>query len=336
MFLHTEIILLVASVGWLVYQIRWPFVSSTVHILIFSGTFCATAFAEEFAVGSAPSCPAHAGSRRSRSAVIQAGGVRTYVVGIASRQGAACRRTTEIRIEREGATNSFMLSAADQQDDFTIVDFSPDRSQLFLYRQNIREYPDEEYRNIEIATMPVTSGRVSWQNVWDLMRWHECDAAIDPLGFSSDGNVVIRARPAVMARPRRRNCVSQAGAYIIDLQSGTIGQLPDPTNIRSYSKTIRGPWQTCKGDPDLTGACFTVHGRLSAWNGTPTYRIWRIGTKRILGVSNDILPESVAAKMGWDVEAYGDFLVCPFSRERAGSMQRVCVESARNVKYQRR
>jgi hypothetical protein len=319
-----------------VYQLWWRFVRLTVPILIFSGAFRTTALTAEFAVGSAPSCPTHAGSRQFRSAEIQAADISTYILGTATRQGTACRRTTEIRIQRNGARNSFILSAADQPDLFMIVDFAPDHSQLFLYRQNIREYPDEEFRNIEIATMPAVSARVSWQNVWDLMRWNECDAAIDPLGFTADGKVVIRARPAVMASPRRRSCLANAAPYVIDVQSRTIGRLPSPTNITAYSKTTRKPWQTCKGDPDLTGACFKVRGRLSSWNGTPTYRISRIGTKRLLGVSNDILPESVAANMRWEVEASGDFLVCPFSRERPGWMQQVCVESAEDLKYRRR
>jgi hypothetical protein len=313
------------------------FVGLAVLTLIFAGALRTTALSAEFAMGSAPSCPTQAGSRQFRSAEIQAANVSTYIVGIADRRGIACRRATEILIKRDGATNGFVLSsAADQQDLFTIVDFSPDHSQLFLYRQRVQKYPDEEFRNIEIATMPVLSGHVAWQNVWDLMRWNQCDAAIDALGFSADGKVVISARPSVMSSPRHRSCLSNAGRYVLDLQSRTAAHLPSPTNIATYSETTREPWQTCKGDPDLTGACFKVAGRLSAWNGNPTYRIWRIGTKRILGVSNDTLPEPVAANMGWNVEASGDFFVCPFTRERPGRMQQVCVESVENLKYRRR
>jgi hypothetical protein len=282
--LHTESSWSIASIPWRRHQFGWRFFRLIVSILMLAGGLCAAALCAEFAVGSAPSCPTRAGSRQFRSAEVQAADVRTYIVGTASRQGAACRRTTEILIQRDGAVSGFMLSAVDKQDVFTIVDFSPDRSQLFLYREKIQRYPDEEFRNIEIAIMPVGSGRVSWQNIWNLMRWNECDAAIDPLGFTSDGKVVIRARPSVMAPPRRRSCVSKAGRYTIDLLSRTTGQLADPANITAYSKTTLRPWQTCKGDPDLTGACCTVHGRLSAWNGTPTYRILRIGTRRILGV----------------------------------------------------
>jgi len=256
--------ILIASILWRLHLFRWRFVHFIVPTLMLFGAYCATALCAEFATGSAPSCPTHPGSRQFRSAEIQAAGARTYIVGAASRQGTICRRTIEIRIQRDGATNSLILSSADQQDDFTIVDFSPDRSELFLCRAKNQKYPDEEFRNIEIATMTVASAQLSWQNIWDLMRWHQCDAAIDPLGYTADGKVIIGARPAVMAPPRRHSCVSKSGRYVIDLQSRTIGQLPDTTNITAYSKITRGPWQTCEGDPDLTARvsqCMAVSQR---------------------------------------------------------------------------
>ena len=75
-------------------------------------------------------------------------------------------------------------------------------------------------------------------------------------------------------------------------------------------------------------------GRMRAYNGNPTYRIWKIGTQRILGVTGShpgeepILPDGVAC--GFDCDVYADFEVCPFTREKPGVMQRVCVESAAN------
>jgi hypothetical protein len=39
--------------------------------------------------------------------------------------------------------------------------------------------------------------------------------------------------------------------------------------------------------------------------------------------------------MDFGVEATGDFEVCPFTEERAGEMQMVCVESAENVTYKK-
>ena len=87
----------------------------------------------------------------------------------------------------------------------------------------------------------------------------------------------------------------------------------------------------CKGNPALAGACFTFRGRLRTYNGNPTFRIWRIGTKRILGVTGarpgeePILPEGVAC--GFDCDVFARFEVCPFRNPEPGVMQRVCVEA---------
>lgn len=99
--------------------------------------------------------------------------------------------------------------------------------------------------------------------------------------------------------------------------------------------------------PKTIGPCFTVHGRLSLYNGTPSARIWIIGTKRLLGVvdyENPRKPEdSVLAKeiekslkrhLDWHRNIYGDFVVCPVSRYKPGWMQFVYVKSASKLIYQ--
>ena len=86
---------------------------------------------------------------------------------------------------------------------------------------------------------------------------------------------------------------------------------------------------------------------MSFANGTPGVRIWRIGTKRILGVldgagsaeSDDVLPASLRSQLGpeWDkYEVYGDFTLCPLKRERPGYMQFVCLKDVRHVFLQPR
>ena len=81
--------------------------------------------------------------------------------------------------------------------------------------------------------------------------------------------------------------------------------------------------------------CFVVHGRLQAFNGNPTFRIWQIGTRRILGVrdnpENSQLPVAIKQAFGSDAFShtiYGDFKVCPVTIHRAGVMQMVRIESA--------
>ena len=44
--------------------------------------------------------------------------------------------------------------------------------------------------------------------------------------------------------------------------------------------------KSCREHPQLIGKCFSVHGRLSTYNGNPAVRLWRIGTRRVLGVSD--------------------------------------------------
>lgn len=91
----------------------------------------------------------------------------------------------------------------------------------------------------------------------------------------------------------------------------------------------------CKANPVLAGSCFVVRGRLSAYNGTPTFRIWPVGTHRLLGVIPSDDPRSLPGKLrgvaGFEQDVFGTFTVCPFTKRRAGVMQLVCVKTVRNV-----
>ena len=97
---------------------------------------------------------------------------------------------------------------------------------------------------------------------------------------------------------------------------------------------------TCRGRPELVGPCFTVRGRAALYHGSPTIRIWKIGTKRLLGVTGTRcqppdcrpMPDDVRARLEWDRPLFADFLVCPFTRPRPGVMQMVCVESASRLR----
>ncbi len=94
--------------------------------------------------------------------------------------------------------------------------------------------------------------------------------------------------------------------------------------------------------------CYWTHGRITEGNGTPAYRMWKIGTKRLLGIYsgpstyNDPLsldnenPEFPAnVEKIWDprigAPLFGDFEVCPLAAEHPGAMRPVCVESAKNL-----
>ena len=68
---------------------------------------------------------------------------------------------------------------------------------------------------------------------------------------------------------------------------------------------------SCKDDPDLIGPCFRLHGKLFVANGTPSARILRLWTKRVLGVSEfykGYMPEALERRLTWDDIVYGDYV----------------------------
>src|ERR1035437_2642164 len=98
---------------------------------------------------------------------------------------------------------------------------------------------------------------------------------------------------------------------------------------------VSGQSRQCMTNPKVVGACYTVHGRATFGDGTPQLRIWPVGTKRMLGVTagpiaddadDPIAPKELKFDPGDEI--YGDFEVCPFTPERKGHMQMVCVQSA--------
>jgi hypothetical protein len=91
-------------------------------------------------------------------------------------------------------------------------------------------------------------------------------------------------------------------------------------------------------------ACYWVHGRLTAGNGTPSTRIWPSGTRRLLGVVNSRHPvadDAYKPEIPSNVEklltaendftVWGRFYVCPVAPERAGWMRFVVVKKARSL-----
>ncbi len=278
------------------------------------------------AYGGAPNCPNHAGSRTLKSETVGSGKISAVILGSAEKsQQRGCAFSARLVIS--GVANKAVRLPDPSQRGFSIVDFSEDGKKLLLAGEKNLEYPNEQFRNVSVAVLDLSGGNPTWNNAWDVFGWHDCDAMVEPQGFSSDGRVVFRLRPSVMRPPRRPDCVASAGLYTTDL-AGRVQHLPDDASVQRYGKLIARSSAPCKTDPDIIAACFSVHGRLSAWNGGPTMRIWHVGTTRILGVDDDSqMPIILQEKMNWGIEAWGDFEVCPLTPERPGWMQMVCIES---------
>ena len=111
----------------------------------------------------------------------------------------------------------------------------------------------------------------------------------------------------------------------------------------------------CK-TPEIASSCYWTHGRLAAANGNPAFQLWKIGTRRLLGIysgpasfngrfaskyalDNEApqLPPNVETSLWksvtdkWPNAIFADFEVCPLEPEKPGEMQAACIESANNI-----
>jgi hypothetical protein len=110
-------------------------------------------------------------------------------------------------------------------------------------------------------------------------------------------------------------------------------------NVLPQSPAPERKEKSCSEHPQLVGRCFTVHGRLSIYNGSPALRIWKLGTRRVLGISDQRfsvagyrnVPVDIERQINQDVAIFGDFLVCPFTRSKPREMQLVCIETGKNL-----
>jgi len=89
--------------------------------------------------------------------------------------------------------------------------------------------------------------------------------------------------------------------------------------------------QACQCGPKRVGACFTVRGTVSVYRRAPIVRIAVAGTKRVLGLEGGV-PEFLEEDLEVPSNAVtGEFLVCPITRRKTGTIQLVCIESSNNM-----
>jgi hypothetical protein len=104
--------------------------------------------------------------------------------------------------------------------------------------------------------------------------------------------------------------------------------------LSSSGVSVAADVPACRHSPHVVAACTTMHGRLDVWNGTPSIRLWHIGTHHMLGIEpleHPIMPAILLEQLQAGYSIYGDFLVCPVRKERAGRMGAVCIEAAKHL-----
>jgi len=117
---------------------------------------------------------------------------------------------------------------------------------------------------------------------------------------------------------------------------------------------------SCK-TPENASMCYWTRGRLRFYNiGRPTYRIWKVGTNRVLGIyagpstypprtEEDYLLDfpprleraykleeerNIRLKIDtpWLIgDVFADFEICPLEPDMPGDMQASCIEAAKNI-----
>lgn len=86
---------------------------------------------------------------------------------------------------------------------------------------------------------------------------------------------------------------------------------------------------------------FWTHGRLRAYNGTPTFRLWVTNTHRLFGLHEEaddypVMPKPLrelffGEPQLWGTDIYADYLVEPLASDEKGTMRPVKILSARNL-----
>jgi hypothetical protein len=82
------------------------------------------------------------------------------------------------------------------------------------------------------------------------------------------------------------------------------------------------------------GECYQVHARYDIYADGDA--LWPVGTKRFLDATDGNL-DGRLENAGWqDHSIFGDFMICPQSKQIHGHMQSVCIQSYKNLRLAKR
>jgi len=85
------------------------------------------------------------------------------------------------------------------------------------------------------------------------------------------------------------------------------------------------------------GKCFSIHARYAVYTADGKEVLWLVGTHRLLGVVSG--PEQLyllQVDHPSNFFVFGDFDVCPLTREIPGEMRHVCIKEMKNLRRVKR
>jgi len=81
------------------------------------------------------------------------------------------------------------------------------------------------------------------------------------------------------------------------------------------------------------GKCFNIHARYRVYTGDGMEVLWPVGTHRLLWAASgtDQLDNIFTGHFD-DSDIFGDFVVCPLTKEVSGEMRHVCIKGMSNLR----
>lgn len=124
-----------------------------------------------------------------------------------------------------------------------LIDWSPKGHRL-LIAEGLWGY-GSDFGGIVIRIYDADSDKLSSESfVQEAFRrdaGKDCVGVFQPLGFSGDGGIIVRAGPYFDVgeeQPRADTCVAKEGVWLIAAANGAIRQLPDSYKPKQYCKEV--------------------------------------------------------------------------------------------------
>jgi len=129
----------------------------------------------------------------------------------------------------------------------SIVDWSPDGRTL-LFAQGAFQWGSdvgESFARLFDADHGIMSDTQFIPEAFSKRAGKNCAVVIEPLGFSPQGQVVLRASPFFMQgeeEPEENSCVQEKSLWLIDPVKQTLASLPDDDKVQRYGQftIVRG------------------------------------------------------------------------------------------------
>jgi hypothetical protein len=266
------------------------------------------------ASSSAVPCSKRAGTRATRSDLVQLGNVTVSLGEQASREGNSCMYSAALWITQNDVSQQVDLPGA-EKNAFSIIDVAPDASSILLAARN--------GPSTQLAVFKLPDGALKWMPTTEWLGLRNCDAAFEPQGYLDTRHIVL----AAASRSSSPACEASADLYSVDLDTHRTTAIAY-SGLKRVARSVSGPIHSCKSDPDVVQACYRARARLGLSSDGPGLSLWTIGSNHLLAVDEDMVPSDLRLEVTPQRRVYASMLICPMALPPSGRRAHVCVDSA--------